>query len=62
MNGAHIHPLLLTFFYRFMPELIDADYLYIAQPPLYSITAGRNVVAVLRRGHEAYFAAPSART
>ena len=56
VDGAHIATLLLTFFFRHMPELIDNGYLYLARPPLFKISRGKKSTYVYTEDErEAYF-------
>jgi topoisomerase-4 subunit B len=47
VDGAHIAALLMTYFYREMPQLVEAGRLYLAQPPLYRLTQGEKTVYAL---------------
>jgi DNA gyrase subunit B len=51
VDGSHIKTLLLTFFFRFMPEIIDAGYLYVAQPPLFRVSFKNDVLYFKNDNH-----------
>ncbi len=55
VDGAHIRTLLLTLFYRYFPEIINSGYLYIAQPPLFRLQAGKEVQYVFNEAERDEF-------